>query len=89
MIQRDNNTQFLYTNNTSADIPSIWDVTPVVTYVHRDYGRPECINDLAIIEFPEGYNFNVTPITLAKDYQEKKGDYAIGAGYGVYKYTSE
>ena len=88
-IRRDNNTQTLKTNITNADIPSIWNGIPVETYAHRDYGLDERINDLAIIEFPEGYNLNVTPVILAKDYQEKKGDFGIAAGYGVYMFTSE
>uniref|UniRef100_A0A914QQH2 Peptidase S1 domain-containing protein n=1 Tax=Panagrolaimus davidi TaxID=227884 RepID=A0A914QQH2_9BILA len=41
--------------------------------------------DIAIIEFPEGTNLNITPITLASNYVEKKGDMGIAAGYGVYK----
>uniref|UniRef100_A0A914QT48 Peptidase S1 domain-containing protein n=1 Tax=Panagrolaimus davidi TaxID=227884 RepID=A0A914QT48_9BILA len=41
--------------------------------------------DIAIIEFPEGTNLNITPIALASNYVEKKGDMAIAAGYGVYK----
>uniref|UniRef100_A0AC35FUI1 Peptidase S1 domain-containing protein n=1 Tax=Panagrolaimus sp. PS1159 TaxID=55785 RepID=A0AC35FUI1_9BILA len=41
--------------------------------------------DIAIIEFPEGTNLNITPITLASDYVEKEGDMAIAAGYGIYK----
>uniref|UniRef100_A0AC35F4U9 Peptidase S1 domain-containing protein n=1 Tax=Panagrolaimus sp. PS1159 TaxID=55785 RepID=A0AC35F4U9_9BILA len=42
--------------------------------------------DIAIIEFPEGANLKILPITLASNYVEKEGDMAIAAGYGIYKW---
>uniref|UniRef100_A0A914Q5U4 Peptidase S1 domain-containing protein n=1 Tax=Panagrolaimus davidi TaxID=227884 RepID=A0A914Q5U4_9BILA len=55
-------------------------------YVHPSYNDVnKYVNDIAIVEFPEGTNLNITPITLASDYVEKEGDMAIAAGYGVYK----
>uniref|UniRef100_A0A914PJ99 Peptidase S1 domain-containing protein n=1 Tax=Panagrolaimus davidi TaxID=227884 RepID=A0A914PJ99_9BILA len=55
-------------------------------YVHPSYSFARlCLDDVAIIEFPEGTNLNITPITLASDYVEKEGDMAIAAGYGIYK----
>ena len=57
-------------------------------YINPTYGpswTPE--PDIAIIEFPEGTHFGVDPIPLAKDYEEKEGDWGIAAGYGYYKVT--
>uniref|UniRef100_A0A914PQD8 Peptidase S1 domain-containing protein n=1 Tax=Panagrolaimus davidi TaxID=227884 RepID=A0A914PQD8_9BILA len=45
------------------------------------------LDDIAVIEFPEGTNLNITPVTLVSDYVEKEGDKAITAGYGIYKWN--
>lgn len=42
-------------------------------------------SDIAVVEFPEGTNFGVDPITLAKDYVEEDGDDAVIVGYGRYR----
>uniref|UniRef100_A0A914PHK9 Peptidase S1 domain-containing protein n=1 Tax=Panagrolaimus davidi TaxID=227884 RepID=A0A914PHK9_9BILA len=55
------------------------------TYFLPSYEPYRSFGDIAIIEFPEGTNLNITPITLASDYVEKEGDMGIAAGYGVYK----
>uniref|UniRef100_A0AC34G8T4 Peptidase S1 domain-containing protein n=1 Tax=Panagrolaimus sp. ES5 TaxID=591445 RepID=A0AC34G8T4_9BILA len=39
-------------------------------------------DDIAILEFPEGTNFSVEPVKLAKDFFEKEGDEAYIAGFG-------
>uniref|UniRef100_A0AC34G5R0 Peptidase S1 domain-containing protein n=1 Tax=Panagrolaimus sp. ES5 TaxID=591445 RepID=A0AC34G5R0_9BILA len=43
-------------------------------------------HDIAIIEFPEGTDFQIPPVKLASNYVAKEGDMAIAAGYGVYKW---
>uniref|UniRef100_A0A914Z8E4 Peptidase S1 domain-containing protein n=1 Tax=Panagrolaimus superbus TaxID=310955 RepID=A0A914Z8E4_9BILA len=43
-------------------------------------------NDIAIIEFPEGTDLKIKPVTLVSDYVEEDGDSAIAAGYGTHKY---
>uniref|UniRef100_A0AC35FL52 Peptidase S1 domain-containing protein n=1 Tax=Panagrolaimus sp. PS1159 TaxID=55785 RepID=A0AC35FL52_9BILA len=41
-------------------------------------------NDMAILEFPEGTDFGIKPVKLAKDYYEKEGDEAYIIGFGVW-----
>uniref|UniRef100_A0A914Y6D3 Peptidase S1 domain-containing protein n=1 Tax=Panagrolaimus superbus TaxID=310955 RepID=A0A914Y6D3_9BILA len=41
-------------------------------------------NDIAILEFPEGTDFGIEPVKLAKDYFEKEGDEAYITGFGAW-----
>uniref|UniRef100_A0A914PVP9 Peptidase S1 domain-containing protein n=1 Tax=Panagrolaimus davidi TaxID=227884 RepID=A0A914PVP9_9BILA len=55
--------------------------------IHTKYFfHPSFTTDIAIIEFPEGTDLKIPPITLASNYVEKEGDMAIAAGYGIYKW---
>uniref|UniRef100_A0AC34FY95 Peptidase S1 domain-containing protein n=1 Tax=Panagrolaimus sp. ES5 TaxID=591445 RepID=A0AC34FY95_9BILA len=54
-------------------------------YLSKFYTIPdETWDDIAILEFPEGTNFSVEPVKLAKDYFEKEGDEAYIAGFGLW-----
>ena len=86
------NNQVYFTKFKNATIQSnkMYSVF-IQIYVHPSYGGTAygSDKDIAIIELPDDFDFNITPVTLAKDYQEKGGDYGIAAGYGIYKYTGE
>uniref|UniRef100_A0A914Z6G6 Peptidase S1 domain-containing protein n=1 Tax=Panagrolaimus superbus TaxID=310955 RepID=A0A914Z6G6_9BILA len=56
----------------------------VTAYIPLNYDWPWRHN-LAVVEFPEGTDFGVEPITLAKDYIQIYLDYAIIAEYGKYE----
>uniref|UniRef100_A0A914Y488 Peptidase S1 domain-containing protein n=1 Tax=Panagrolaimus superbus TaxID=310955 RepID=A0A914Y488_9BILA len=54
-------------------------------YLPKSFTRPQLPwNDIAILEFPEGTDFEIEPVKLAKDYTEKEGDEAYIAGFGVW-----
>ena len=48
-------------------------------------------NDIAILEFPEGTDFGVKPVTLAKDYAQfyLQNEKLVVAGFGKYKVNSK
>uniref|UniRef100_A0AC35GH97 Uncharacterized protein n=1 Tax=Panagrolaimus sp. PS1159 TaxID=55785 RepID=A0AC35GH97_9BILA len=52
-------------------------------YLPKTYSRSQWPwNDMAILEFPEGTDFGIEPVKLAKDYYEKEGDEAYIIGFG-------
>uniref|UniRef100_A0AC34FDD1 Peptidase S1 domain-containing protein n=1 Tax=Panagrolaimus sp. ES5 TaxID=591445 RepID=A0AC34FDD1_9BILA len=54
-------------------------------YFHQSYSSVYAFaHDIAIVEFPEGTDFQIPPVKLAS--VEKEGDMAIAAGYGIYKW---
>uniref|UniRef100_A0AC34QGX3 Peptidase S1 domain-containing protein n=1 Tax=Panagrolaimus sp. JU765 TaxID=591449 RepID=A0AC34QGX3_9BILA len=50
-------------------------------YFHPSYQRQKFNNDIAIIEFPEDFDFGVEPILLASDFKENAGEMAFSVGY--------
>uniref|UniRef100_A0A914QP99 Peptidase S1 domain-containing protein n=1 Tax=Panagrolaimus davidi TaxID=227884 RepID=A0A914QP99_9BILA len=52
-------------------------------YLPKTYSWPTWpLYDIAVIEFPDGTDFDIEPVKLAKDYYEKEGDEAYIMGYG-------
>uniref|UniRef100_A0AC35FL61 Peptidase S1 domain-containing protein n=1 Tax=Panagrolaimus sp. PS1159 TaxID=55785 RepID=A0AC35FL61_9BILA len=54
-------------------------------YVHSSYNFDKFTNDIAIIEYPENFDFGVEPIRLASDFVENEGEMAFAVGYGKYQ----
>lgn len=55
-------------------------------YVPLKYSfRDKSKYNLAVIEFPEGTDFGIKPIALAKDFIQIDGEKAIVAEYGHYE----
>uniref|UniRef100_A0A914ZCY7 Peptidase S1 domain-containing protein n=1 Tax=Panagrolaimus superbus TaxID=310955 RepID=A0A914ZCY7_9BILA len=54
-------------------------------YVPKNYVIPNnTYDDIAVLEFPEGTDFGVEPVKLARDYFEKEGDESYIVGFGVW-----
>ena len=53
-------------------------------HFHEGWNREHLFagNDIAIIEFPEGVDFGIDPVRLARDYIEYDNDPGIATGYG-------
>uniref|UniRef100_A0AC34FRX5 Peptidase S1 domain-containing protein n=1 Tax=Panagrolaimus sp. ES5 TaxID=591445 RepID=A0AC34FRX5_9BILA len=57
--------------------------TSTTAYLPKDYLKKYMLSfDIAILEFPEGTDFGIEPVKLAKDYIEKEGDKAYITGFG-------
>uniref|UniRef100_A0AC34GWL4 Peptidase S1 domain-containing protein n=1 Tax=Panagrolaimus sp. ES5 TaxID=591445 RepID=A0AC34GWL4_9BILA len=55
------------------------------TYIHHNYNFDKFTNDIAVVEYPKGFDFGIQPIRLAADFVENEGEMAFAVGYGKYQ----